>query len=281
MARRRFRGKLVEIKVKNLPNAVRFYTDVPSLPVTDVPIAKVGQSYSLFTEHRHYAVKLIGMGVNVDWVKRPNLFAAYVNMGVSKRKQPKPTDDDIQYVDESAINTPIRATEPEYETNMVEALVGFKSWKIKDGRLLMTTYSQVWKPGEAVEAFCPNKRCQNSPGLENCTCGIYAADTAEDAHTYGSIHGKIYGWGRYVRGGNGWRAQMAYPHSFILEPEQIKYVDLLKEFHVPVYMISPLLVYNPSEDGFVGAENEDREDSPNWNSRASAESDSEENNCPF
>jgi len=233
------RRKQVAIKVKNLPNVVRFYTDYPALPIKDVPISKVGNSYSLFTAHRNYAAKLIGMGVNIDWVKRPNLFAAYVNMGVSN---------------EPEISASKQVADPEYEMNLTEALVGFKSWNIKQDRLLMTTYSQVWKPGEAVVAFCPNKGCQKSPGLEDCSCGIYAADAAETAHTYGKIHGKIYGWGRYVRGDSGWRAEFAYPHSFLLGPEQIKYVDLLKEFHVPIYVTTPTRIYSPEEDGFAEAE---------------------------
>lgn len=65
-----------------------------------------------------------------------------------------------------------------------------------------------------------------------------------------NILGEVFGWGRYVRGGIGWRSQFAYPKSFYLKSSQVNLIDHLRPYHVPIYVEQPVLIYNPEEDGY-------------------------------
>jgi hypothetical protein len=64
------------------------------------------------------------------------------------------------------------------------------------------------------------------------------------------VLGEVYGWGRYIRGDIGWRAQYAYPKCFYLKANQMNHVDFLRTFHVPIYIEQPIKIYNPEEDGY-------------------------------
>lgn len=135
-----------------------------------------------------------------------------------------------------------------FEVNMMEALVGWKGWNLIAGRLSSPTYHGVWEPDQRFEAQCNNK-CGEIVH-EECNCGIYAIDNAFEVNGYGRIRGQVYGWGRYIRGEKGWRAQFAYPKSFHLLEEQGHLVDVLRIYHVPVYVQQPMLLYSPEEDGY-------------------------------
>jgi hypothetical protein len=162
--------------------------------------------------------------------------------------------------------SPAPPPEPPYEVNMMEALVGWKSWDISIAEGLKTR-GHVWPFDEPLEAIClpPRGPCYEIPN-EQCTCGIYAADSKNDAKAHNEILGLVYGWGRYVRGTDGWRAQYAYPKCFWLE-DQFECIDTLKKYHVPIYVSQPTLIYNPEEDGY-----EHRGEEENWNIRAIEES---------
>lgn len=62
--------------------------------------------------------------------------------------------------------------------------------------------------------------------------------------------GEVYGWGRYVRGEDGWRSQFSYPKAFHLRKDQSHRVDMLKQYKVPIYLDTPLNVYDPQEEGY-------------------------------
>jgi hypothetical protein len=164
--------------------------------------------------------------------------------------------------------SPAPPPEPPYEVNMMEALVGWKTWDINPDGGLTTRGGHVWTFDEPIEAIClPHLRnCREIPN-EQCTCGIYAADSKNEAKDHHEILGLVYGWGRYVRGTDGWRAQYAYPKCFYLTEDQVSYIDELKKYHVPIYVSQPTLIYNPEEDGY-----EHRGEEENWNLGAVEES---------
>lgn len=62
----------------------------------------------------------------------------------------------------------------------------------------------------------------SAPHLD-CTCGIYAGMNLEQLRRPGYERSLIYGrvmlWGDVVEHQCGWRAQDAYPHSFLLPPD--------------------------------------------------------------
>lgn len=183
--------------------------------------------------------------------------------------------------------------EPQFEVNMMEALVGWKAFMLVDGNIQSASQGTVWPPCEALKAECecreydfvrydgseyPRLVCKNTP-QEYGQCGIYAAGLREaaDRYCYEKSAGRsffstpslsphaflaeIYGWGRYVRGDSGWRSQFAYPKCFYLRPSQVEFIDTLRAFHVPIYIEQPVQVYDPQEDGY----SEYRQNEKNWN----------------
>jgi len=68
-----------------------------------------------------------------------------------------------------------------------------------------------------------SKPCPYDAPHLKCTCGIYASKRLEHLHRPGYQRSLIYGqvllWGTIVEHQRGWRAQYAYPQSFLLPPE--------------------------------------------------------------
>jgi hypothetical protein len=99
---------------------------------------------------------------------------------------------------------------------------------------------------------------------EHHTCGIYSSDSKSTAEDYGDVLGKVYGWGRYIRHEGGWRAAFAYPNCFFLREEQMNLVDVLKKYHVPIYVSQTMRIYDPAEEGYDADWNAEA----HWNCRA-------------
>lgn len=142
-----------------------------------------------------------------------------------------------------------------FDVNVMEALVGWKSWCLEDdGVLGSSMWPEIkWPVDEPLVAKCTSG-CLDVPD-EYHTCGIYAASTREQVLGYSDMNGEdfiglVYGWGRYIRGVEGWRAQFAYPKCFYLNSGQIALIEKLKAYHVPIYVEQPQLIYNPEEDGY-------------------------------
>lgn len=146
----------------------------------------------------------------------------------------------------------MQCAHPPLEVNMMEPLVGWKGWNFRDVKgesFLVTNSDFVWNPNVQAEATCTKGCSDDSPPGETCTCGIYAADDRNAA--YQGIQGEIYGWGRYIRGDAGWRAQYAYPKNFYISDSQMQYFEFLKTFHVPIFIMQPMRMYSPEDDGYV------------------------------
>lgn len=139
--------------------------------------------------------------------------------------------------------------EPEFEVNMVEPLVGWRSWNLHEGLLVALRSGKRWFPEKAVEAEHDGLHHHTGVPRENCSCGIYAVNHLGSVPD-GQVYGEVYGWGRYVRGDNGWRAQFAYPKCFYLAQNQPDLIDCLKKYHVPIYIETPVKVFSPEEDGY-------------------------------
>ena len=92
---------------------------------------------------------------------------------------------------------------------------------------------EPWRAGEPLEARCrlfefahwrplrTNLRPHDAPHLK-CTCGIYASKTLDlrwPGYQRSLIYGQVLLWGTIVEHQRGWRAQYAYPKSFLLPPE--------------------------------------------------------------
>lgn len=196
-------------------------------------------------------------------------------------------------------------TEP-FETNMMEALVGWRAWRLDTKKRALRSQNYFFsddekhllRPCVPMVAACGKAEGSNTIGratvsdpmgerpaipdhevpAEFCTCGVYAKDTLEEVidAEYDGIYGQVYGWGRYVRGDQGWRAQYAYPKRFYLTKDFARamnpdVLDFLREYRVPIFVEQPTMIYNPEEDGYEYRSNEE-----NWNFGADPEPPAEE-----
>ncbi len=216
------------------------------------PGGTVDQLISAYKRFSMMMIQKYNVHVNL---RRPNLYSKFVEARsiqmYSNLMSPAQVNAPIQ--------TPVTPPSPDtaFEVNMMECLVGWKSWSLTQGKslpILSPTYPVHWPPGEALVANC-HHGCKETPN-QNCACGIYAVDSRKEALKYGEFMGEVYGWGRYVRGDKGWRAQKAYPKSFYLEPGQESLIDVLKVYRVPIFIRDPLRVYDPEEDGYTTGEPE-------------------------
>jgi hypothetical protein len=148
------------------------------------------------------------------------------------------------------VRAPVRPQEQEFEVNMMEALLGWKSWCWDSGILKSNCGNCLWHPDTPTVAECV-AGCAKVPA-EHHTCGIYAATNRRTANDYEEVLGLVYGWGRYIRHSGGWKAQFAYPRCFYLQEEQMNLVELLMQYHVPIYVSQSVQMYDPAEEGYDG-----------------------------
>ena len=116
----------------------------------------------------------------------------------------------------------------------ISPIIGYRVWHW-DGVDLRSLNGEPWRPGTPLQARCrvcdfalwcrghqTRLGSHSAPHLE-CTCGIYAGGNLEHLRKPGYerslIYGKVLLWGTVVEHRRGWRAQYAYPHSFLLPPE--------------------------------------------------------------
>jgi hypothetical protein len=136
--------------------------------------------------------------------------------------------------------------------DLTEALIGWKCWNMSDDNKLQTQGETVWTPDEPLESRCTVAHFspRHSAPHPGCNCGVHGATERSTAEGYGKVLGEVYGWGRYCRHEAGWRAQFAYPKSFLLGSEQVELIEHLRAYHVPIFIMQPTLIYNPEEDGY-------------------------------
>jgi hypothetical protein len=145
-----------------------------------------------------------------------------------------------------------------FETNLMEPLVGWKTWLIRNGLLHSQLRSGVWPPGKPFQAMCKERKCVHPPTTTH-TCGIYARDKFLGVREFldaGEACGIVLGWGRYVRGVDGWRSEFAYPARILIARDSLGDLEKLKEYRVPLYVMEPMRLYDPAEDGYEYWDNE-------------------------
>jgi hypothetical protein len=121
-----------------------------------------------------------------------------------------------------------------------EALVGWRSWDLKHGRLRSLTQSEEWPVGEELMARC-GMNAHRCPNL-NCVCGIYAKNTLaklKSSSYMGSIFGQVSLWGRVLEAEDGFRAEFAYPKIIYVTYLNYKLVEPLSVYGVPVTVMNP------------------------------------------
>ena len=103
----------------------------------------------------------------------------------------------------------------------VSPIIGHRVW-LWDGSKPMSINGELWQPSQPLVAKCKRGSPHQPPHID-CSCGVYAAKTTEQLTALGlrpyGICGEVYLWGTIIEHRFGWRAQFAYPKSFLLPPE--------------------------------------------------------------
>jgi hypothetical protein len=136
------------------------------------------------------------------------------------------------------------AIAPRVVPDYLEPLIGYRFWYVHHGdRLVSSVGLTMWQPYQALEGrHIPNPHPSVEPEEDACAgtpcdghvpfthpkCGIYAFATRERllanlqaANQYGDLYmsslviGTVALWGRFVEHDFGYRAQFAYPTSFV------------------------------------------------------------------
>jgi hypothetical protein len=152
------------------------------------------------------------------------------------------------------------STPGELETGSIPSgvvpLIGFREWTVaqeptRAPRLLSLFHPTSWPHDRPFTAMClrpvtwpyrPVQPAHEAVPDEECQCGIYAFRRPEFDSLNGAmgpkVRGVVMGWGRYVLGALGWRAQYAQLVALldVVEPgEDAEIVSMVaKRYEVPV-----------------------------------------------
>jgi hypothetical protein len=114
----------------------------------------------------------------------------------------------------------------------VSPIVGHRIWLWNAEKGVTSLNGETWLPGRAFAAECMSNYNHGCPA-DGCSCGVYAAKNDEHLQKSGlqrldsflALHGKssvlqgeVCLRGRVVEHELGYRAQFAYPKSFVLSP---------------------------------------------------------------
>lgn len=117
----------------------------------------------------------------------------------------------------------LEGAEPFKVPDSIEPIVAWRAWNVKNNQKLYSMNGSFWHPAQAMEATCARirhgLRGRGSTGgqvpVENCTCGIYAANDFSHAAKYletrVGVIGEVYLWGKVITAVKGYRAQYAFP----------------------------------------------------------------------
>ena len=130
---------------------------------------------------------------------------------------------------------------------VLQPAVGWKIWRVDEGRLRSVLYGDLWPIDEPVHAQCnrPSRAPHEAP-FRGCECGIHAGRdlTAWDHYLSVDAESRIFGrvllWGSIIEGTSGWRAACARPVE-IFVPTAVKdrgeVADDLLAYGVPVHVL--------------------------------------------
>ena len=144
--------------------------------------------------------------------------------------------------------------------DFISPIAAYRAWQW-NANGLRSLNGERWLPGQPLTASCRADAISSIAGLSkathdpadlpyfNCTCGVYAAKTIEHLHQCGykkfGIHGQVYLWGRVVEHERGWRAQFAYPRTFVVAPDKFPFslseidarLKTLTEFGTDIFLL--------------------------------------------
>lgn len=169
---------------------------------------------------------------------------------------------------------------PAEETLFMEPLVGWRLWGLNafDLRIFSGAPNVIWAPKTPLRAVhqvrswavapqpCEDAPCENHIPRMMPGCGIYAFKEerylreivdAYSSSTFGNIIiGTVYLWGRIFEHERGYRAQYAYPKSFVYTNAEASLTALAALYNVPVEedlswkSASPSVVSLPSPSSY-------------------------------
>lgn len=122
-------------------------------------------------------------------------------------------------------------------------MVGWRGWQVVDGTLRsVNDPSAMWIPKQEFVGYCDQGKSHKVPWAK-CQCGIYATKTMEKLrvnqyHNAGAF-GLVSLWGGMIDGGDGYRAEFAYPKRIFLPYLSWKLADALEVYGVPVVLMNP------------------------------------------
>lgn len=129
-------------------------------------------------------------------------------------------------------------TVPPRIPDMVEVIVGWRGWKLKDGLLGALGVDKTWPVKEPLRASCHNGSNESHLAPHwDCQCGVWAFKDIDRLlpalNGYGiDVIGSVSLWGRVIETKNGYRAQYAYPRELWLLNSALEELGLL--YGVPV-----------------------------------------------
>jgi hypothetical protein len=125
-------------------------------------------------------------------------------------------------------------------------VVGWKVWRVLDGRLVSVLYGDRWPLDEPLRAAC--LRHDHEAPSPWCECGIHAGrELSEWSHYLAvgaeeRVFGRALLWGSTVEGAHAWRAAWARPAEIVV-PQAVtqarEVADALRAYGVPVHTLEP------------------------------------------
>jgi hypothetical protein len=93
-----------------------------------------------------------------------------------------------------------------------------------DATWLKSLNGTRWNPGEGLAFECKTRGVHDTPQAD-CTCGVYASKSLDHLRRLGHAEQRITGevclWGKVIEHEHGWRAEFAYPKTFVVPIEMV------------------------------------------------------------
>jgi len=119
--------------------------------------------------------------------------------------------------------------------DFISPIVAYRVWVLSPSGL-MSLNGEFWPPNRRLEASCKRSPDSHEPPHSACSCGIYATKSVDQLQrigyaSKGGVYGEVYLWGTVIEHKLGWRAQYAYPKSFVIQPNLVRW---------PLWKIEPM-----------------------------------------
>jgi hypothetical protein len=128
--------------------------------------------------------------------------------------------------------------------------VGWKVWRVENGKLLSVLYGDPWPVDEPVRATCRRHVhvAHDAPAI-GCECGIHAGRELGAWDHYLAVgadervFGRVLLWGAVLEGATAWRGELARPVE-IFVPPAVEHADEVAEalgaYGVAVHVLEPV-----------------------------------------